>query len=761
MINLDKALGLLDNNFSLITVGENKIPNFSWKECQSKQLSKKEFTKRYEYFSGIFLKDGSQLAPTNNIGIVTGYDHLECLDIDLKVFSTAKEKVEFWNEFLSFCKDNIYDFEKRFPIYKTQNEGFHILYKSKRCVGNKKIASLKGHKEAIIESRGIGGYIFVYDGNNLNDLTYKDVQFISDEDRDILWSIAETYNYKEDVIPIKEPKKTKRHSNGEKPCWEDYNEKTSILDLIQDEFEVVRNVRDKYIIKRFGATSPHSGYVYKDSGNMYLFSTGSSFEHEKLYTPFLVYAHKFHNDDLSAASKELYKKGFGDRLNPQPVFKEPIKEIPKDQLIFPIDIFPEEFSKYITVCHNTLNHSVDFMGCSLMFVFSIIIGNSIRVQVKRGWIECANIWMALVGKQGVGKTPSISSITFPLEKSNNREIKAFVKQFEKYEKFMQLSKEDREQFEKVDKPKKSQFLVNDITLEALVELHHENKNGVAVLKDELAGWFKDMNKYRQGSDVEHWLSSWSGKQINLNRKTSKSSFVEKAFIPVIGGIQPSILDTFYTEENRENGFIDRILFSYPELTVEKYNDNELSEKYLEWYSEKIISIYETVRKRIVNFNNEGEIESVIATFSEDAKIEWARIHDKITDLQNDDEENEYMKSMLPKQKSYIPRFALILNTIYGVFDTEKDVRTISKESILNAERLSDYFIAMAKKIKNKASERGDVKRVLRKAEDKPTKDKVKELFLRNPDMNRGEMADILGVSKRMIYKYLKEIEDDI
>jgi Rps23 Pro-64 3,4-dihydroxylase Tpa1-like proline 4-hydroxylase len=80
-------------------------------------------------------------------------------------------------------------------------------------------------------------------------------------------------------------------------------------------------------------------------------------------------------------------------------------------------------------------------------------------------------------------------------------------------------------------------------------LHQESDNCVGVFKDELAGWFKDMNKYREGSDLEFWLSCWSGKAISLNRKTAKSSFVDKPLISVLGGIQPSILNSFYTEDN--------------------------------------------------------------------------------------------------------------------------------------------------------------------------------------------------------------------
>jgi len=169
------------------------------------------------------------------------------------------------------------------------------------------------------------------------------------------------------------------------------------------------------------------------------------------------------------------------------------------------------------------------------------------------------VWICCVGKPGIGKTPSINHIIFPLTKKNNKEIKNYIKEKEKYDNYYELDKKEREQVEEIKKPMKSQFIANDVTIEALIDLHEESKNSVGVFKDELAGWFKDMNKYRAGSDLEFWLSSWSNKGVAVNRKTSKNSFVESPIIPVLGGIQPSILTNFFTDENKDNGFIDRML----------------------------------------------------------------------------------------------------------------------------------------------------------------------------------------------------------
>lgn len=741
-MNLEKVKKFYDY-FSLIAVNDNKKPNHLWKSCQTEKMPWNELE--------------NELSKVSNFGIVTGFEDLECIDIDLKVFSTAKEQKEFFDEYIGYLKDNILDFEKKIVVYKTKNAGYHLLYKSKRVQGNLKLAKLKGHTEAVIETRGVGGYIFAYPENKISNLSYFNIQYISDDDRDIIMSFSKMYNYVE-AIP-ETPKKQKNTTFGDITPWDDYNEKTNIFDVISSDFTIVGNHTKRYVIKRHGSKSPHSGYIFKDTGFMYLFSTGTIYPHEKLITPFIAYAYKYQNGNLSEAAKELHKLGYGSRV----VIKENEPEekiiLKKDDLVFPLEIYPKAVQNYIIECSQTLDSSIDYMGCSLLWLISLSIGNSMVIEVKRGWVENGVVWVAIVGKAGIGKTPSISNIIFPLEKINNREISNYIKEYEKYEYYNSLSKKEQEEFPEVQKPKKSQFMANDITVEALVDLHQQSDNAVGVFKDELAGWFKDMNKYKQGSDLEFWLSTWSGKAVNLNRLTRAGSFVAKPFIPVLGGIQPSIFNSFYTEENKDNGFIDRMLLSYPDLQVEKYNESEMNYETIQWYSDTIVAFFERIKTNLVKRDDNQKIEPIVLKFSEEAKKEWVRIYNDITIIQNDDSENEYMKSMLPKQKSYIPRFALLIHIFNAIGELSYNLQEISKDSILKAEKLSKYFIAMAKKIKIDSVEVSEIKQILKDQKGKTNKEKFEQLYLANKNLNKKEVSEQLGVSLQMIYKYIKQIEN--
>lgn len=760
MTSLERCYRLLDSGYSLITVGNNKMPNYSWKHCQTTPLSKDKFKIQYDYKGGIMKKDGTEMQATNGVGIVTGFDNLEVIDIDLKVFTSLEEQNNFWAELLSFIKANIDDFDLKFVIYKTKNQGYHILYKCDTIAGNTKIAKLKGMKEAVIESRGVGGYVFIYD-NKISNLSYIDIQTITAKDREILWSICKTYNYVEEEIQPEKAHHVEYKEADIKP-WDDYNKKVSIFDIIGEDFKIIRTISDKYIIKRHGGESAHSGYVYRNSGCMYLFTTATIYPHEQLITPFKAYAYKYHKGDFKQAGAEVYRLGYGTRVVPKPKeIKEKIK-IESNDLIFPIDIFPLHIQNYIIECNKTLDSSIDYMGCSMMWLLSVIIGNSMQMKVKNGWVEVATMWIAVVGKAGIGKTPSIANIIDPLLKINSREIKEYIKKLDKYNSFMELDKKEKENHEEVKKPIKTQFIANDITLEALVQMHEENTNAVGVFKDELNGWFKDMNKYRAGSDLEFWLSTWSGKSVSFNRKTATSSFVDKPLIPVLGGIQPSILNTFYTEENKDNGFVDRMLLSFPDMIIEKFNENEMDYETIRWYSDLIVNFYQYVRLNLIIVKDD-ELQPYTCVLTPHARIEWKRIFNDITNYQNSDEENEYMKSMLPKQKSYIPRFAMLINAFNLYVEGCRDHKLfeVTKESILKAEKLSKYFIAMAKKIKVNSIEILDMKNVINANKTRTNKEKFEEMYKANPELNKKEAGELLSVSRQQIYRWVDEINKKV
>src|SRR5699024_10062010 len=268
------------------------------------------------------------------------------------------------------------------------------------------------------------------------------------------------------------------------------------------------------------------------------------------------------------------------------------------------------------------------------------------------------------------------------------------------------------------------------------------------------------NKYRDGSDKEFWLSCWSGSPVVLTRVTRRGSYIEKPCIPVLGGIQPSVLEEFNTSENKENGFMDRMLLSYPDLKSNYLSKKRISYTHIKWFNDLLVGFFDLIRNNILEFDEDGEIESLTAKLSEESYKIYEKRHTEITDIENDDNENAYFKSMLPKQKAYIARFALLIHLFEDYINgTEKGGLIVNADSVKKAIKLSDYFIEMAKKVKINSNVSNDIKKIINANKNKTAKSQVKEIWKNNPEFDKNEVAEIMGLSVRTIQRYVSSFEE--
>ena len=171
------GIDLLSSGYSVIPIGDSKKPIGSWKANQDRQATADE------------LKTLLSNPKVAGLGVVCGFNGLEVVDVDLKVLKDKKDQVVFWRSFLGMAKDNIDDFENKFSIYQTISGGYHIIYRCEAIEGNKKLARTVLSPEAILETRGTGGYVKVYE-NCVSELGYLQVKQVSVDDRNILIEIC-------------------------------------------------------------------------------------------------------------------------------------------------------------------------------------------------------------------------------------------------------------------------------------------------------------------------------------------------------------------------------------------------------------------------------------------------------------------------------------------------------------------------------------------------------------------------------------------
>ncbi|SNV42965.1 Bifunctional DNA primase/polymerase, N-terminal [Chryseobacterium taklimakanense] len=294
-----KSATALTKDFSIIPVNSAKIPTVkTWKPYQSTPMT------------GEQLKDISVTTGATDFAIITGYNNLQCIDVDTKILDDEQERVFFESNFFALLRDHIPDFDNKIALYRTRSGGFHLLFRCREIEGNKKIARIRGKQEALIETRGKYGYVVAYFENKVSELDYSQIKEITPEEREVILFVCRMFD--EVPEPQEPPKKKKTISTtATLSAWDDFNQNTDVWDLIRDEFTIVGK-RGKYTaIKRHGAKSAYSGYIF-DNG-IYLFSTGTRYPAQKLLTPYHILAYQYNGGDIIKTAQELYKIGYGER----------------------------------------------------------------------------------------------------------------------------------------------------------------------------------------------------------------------------------------------------------------------------------------------------------------------------------------------------------------------------------------------------------------------------------------------------------------
>jgi len=346
---------------------------------------------------------------------------------------------------------------------------------------------------------------------------------------------------------------------------------------------------------------------------------------------------------------------------------------------FPVSIFPAKIQRIIKEVHECHSYPTDYISAAILTALAVGIGNTHLAQLKQGWLESPILYMALIGRPGANKL--------------------FEEQYRKFEEQMCMSRKERienggDGFPQ--EPVRKRFLVSDVTPEGLSYIHAQNKRGLCLWTDELSAWFKNFNRYNNGSEEQFWLSVFSAKTTISDRRSSKSSiFIKRPYISVIGTIQKKILSELAKGERSSNGFIDRILFVMPNLQQKaRWSDRELPDD--------IEQDWQAIIRHLINMecpmNEQLEIEPHVLAFTDEAKARLYEWQHQFSE-QCDQETNDTIVSIYCKLEIYVIRFSLIIQLARWTCG-ECGKEAIDLLSVERAIRLTEYFKESAISVQN-------------------------------------------------------------
>lgn len=264
---------------------------------------------------------------TQSIGLVMGFDGIQCLDIDSKHFTSDE-----YERFCDHLDEEASDLRSKMIVQRTRSGGFHWIFKCDQIAGNQKLARNK-KGEVTFETRGRGGQIVAFPSQGYKiEGKITNVTRISEEERDILFRVARLMD---EVTPIvvQEVKLQGDQQTDDHTPWGEFRESHTALDVMLQNSWTIVGESSKYVyLLRPGKTeSKTSGVIFKDSGLFWPFTTSSSFQAEQPYDSFQCYAVLNHDGNFHDASVEIAKLGYGKKY-----------EVHDDESFFDIEESTEE-----------------------------------------------------------------------------------------------------------------------------------------------------------------------------------------------------------------------------------------------------------------------------------------------------------------------------------------------------------------------------------------------------------------------------------
>ncbi len=354
---------------------------------------------------------------------------------------------------------------------------------------------------------------------------------------------------------------------------------------------------------------------------------------------------------------------------------------------FPLNILPPLLRNIITESHKALNFPVSYIGMSLLTAIATAIGNTCWLKVKNGWMERPLLNVALLGNPGSVKSHPMKFAMNPILDRDIQSRKRYTEELKDYERRLKAG-------ENPPKPKCRQRIVQDVTMEGLCQIMEDNSAGVCLLSDELANWLGSMDKYRKGgNDVGTWLSIFNAQPILVDRKGDDAKItIAHPFVNVLGSIQPMIFKGYFSGKFLHNGLLSRILVIFNEgpdkMPYDSYMD--MPEELVDQWRRLIDAILDLT-------DGYYEFGEAVYTLSDDAKAAFSAWSDRNTDAVNA-EPDKTICEFFQKIKSYVYRFALVLQILEEIIARKCSDRVVHSRAMIFAAMIGDYLMDNARRV---------------------------------------------------------------
>lgn len=377
---------------------------------------------------------------------------------------------------------------------------------------------------------------------------------------------------------------------------------------------------------------------------------------------------------------------------------------------FPVDALPEPLRGFVAAGATAIGCDPSYLALPMLTALAAAIGNTRRIQLKRGWTAPVIVWAAIVGESGTAKTPAFKLVMRPVRERQRKALKRHAEAMQgydadlaHYEKALAEWKRDKKTTDepptKPEAPQAERCIVSDTTVEALAPLLLANPRGLLLARDELAGWIGSFDRYacgKGGADAAHWLSMHNGESIIVDRKTGnpRTIFVPQAAVCVCGGIQPAILHRALGIEHRESGLAARLLLTCPPRKAKRWTEADIDPAAEAEIARLVDRLYELQPTE----SDEGELRPVVVGLTPEAKAVWKVYYNEHAQEQAD--LSGELSAAWSKLEEYAARLALVIHFVRWAANdpTLASADVVDAASMAAGIRLATWFKGEARRV---------------------------------------------------------------
>ncbi len=415
---------------------------------------------------------------------------------------------------------------------------------------------------------------------------------------------------------------------------------------------------------------------------------------------------------------------------------------------FPLDAFPEKVQTIILDMVRYENFKVEYLAPAMLSAVSSALGGTCYVRVKGQWMTNAALYIIMVGRPGLGKTPPLEAAFRPIRRNDNEKMEKFKADMAAYQNAAKESKGDCG----MEKPMLSRTLVSDFTPEALLLAHYSSPRGITILVDEIMGMFNSANRYNNGQLIEQLLTAWSGGALDVVRVNNPIPLhIEHPCINMIGTTQTKRMGELMKKGYEENGLLDRILFTLPkvqQLTLWTEGEDEDIHR----RSATAIETWQGIIDKVLDLNDDtisgtNERKFHLIDMEPQARSPFFAWHNATIQRKNAILDENMIDSRPMKAPVHVSLIALVLQVLRYACG-ESHLRFVTEQAIHGAIRMMEYFEDSYCRIREY---------VANDACDEPSRELLSML---NNSFSTAEALAAgkqLNVTDRTVMNYLKEL----